>query len=157
MLTEEASSERSSNLSGPPLLGAFQEMRRHWMGRAMAEIDLGLKLSTKLSEAHSVPEAMTAYQEWWSEEINARAEDTRRLMTKGQEFMAVLDLYPPVGEALARPHSRLQQTTHMQAAARARAASGVLNERFVCCLSGADIVPCPVAVAGGALPPPVPS
>ena len=88
MLTEKANSERSSNLSGPPLLGAFQEMRRHWMGRAMAEIDLGLKLSTKLSEAHSVPEAMTACQEWWSEEIDARAEDTRRLMTKGQEFVA---------------------------------------------------------------------
>jgi hypothetical protein len=88
MLTEEAISERSSNLSGPPLLGVFQEMRRHWMGRAMAEVELGLKLSTKLCEAHSVPDAMTAYQEWWSEEINARTEDARRLTTKGQEFMA---------------------------------------------------------------------
>jgi hypothetical protein len=88
MLTEEAISERSSNLSGPPLLGAFQEMRRHWMGRAMAEVELGLKLSTELCEAHSVPDAMTAYQEWWSEEINARTEDARRLTTKGQEFMA---------------------------------------------------------------------
>jgi hypothetical protein len=88
MLTEEAISERSSNLSGSPLLGAFQEIRRHWMGRAMAEVELGLKLSTKLCEAHSVPDAMTAYQEWWSEEINARTEDARRLTTKGQEFMA---------------------------------------------------------------------
>jgi hypothetical protein len=58
------------------------------MGRAMAEVELGLKLSTKLSEAHSVPDAVTAYEEWWSEEINARAEDARQLMTKGQEFMA---------------------------------------------------------------------
>ena len=88
MVTQEASSERSSNLSGPPLLGAFQEMRRHWMGRAMAEVEMGLKLSTKLCEAHSVPDAMTAYQEWWGEEINARAEDARRLTTKGQEFIA---------------------------------------------------------------------
>ena len=88
MVTQEASSERSSNLSGPPLLGAFQEMRRQWMARALAEVELGLKLSTKLSEAHSVPDAMTACQEWWSEEMNARAEDARRLMTKGQEFMA---------------------------------------------------------------------
>jgi hypothetical protein len=88
MLTQEASSERSSNLSGPPLLGAFHEMRRQWMDRAMAEVELGLKLSTKLSEAHSVPDAVTAYQEWWSEEINARAEDARRMMTKGQEFVA---------------------------------------------------------------------
>jgi hypothetical protein len=35
-----------------------------------------------------MPDAMTAYQEWWSEEINARAEDARRLMTKGQELVA---------------------------------------------------------------------
>ena len=88
MLTDEAGLARSSNSSGPPLLDAFQEMRRHWMGRAMAEVELGLKLSTKLSEAHSMPDAMTAYQEWWSEEINARTEDARRLTTKGQEFMA---------------------------------------------------------------------
>jgi hypothetical protein len=50
----------------------------------MAEVELGLKLSTKLSEAHSVPDAVTAYQEWWSDEINARAEDASRMMTKGR-------------------------------------------------------------------------
>ena len=88
MRIEEANLERSSNAAGPPLVEVLQEMRRHWMGRAMAEVELGLKLSTKLSEAHTVPEAMTAYQEWWSSEINARAEDARRLMTKGQEFVA---------------------------------------------------------------------
>ena len=87
MLTEEATLERSSNAADPQLLEALQEIRRHWMGRAMAEVELRLKLSTKLSEAHSVPDAMTAYQEWWSDEINARAEDARRLMTKGQEFV----------------------------------------------------------------------
>ena len=42
MLTQEASSERSSNLNGPPLLGAFHEMRRHWMDRAMAEVELAV-------------------------------------------------------------------------------------------------------------------
>jgi hypothetical protein len=76
------------------------------MGRAMAEVDLGLKLSTKLSDAHSVPDAMTAYQDWWSDEINARAEDARRLMTKGQEFVAACSRLMSAGrQGIALPHS----------------------------------------------------
>jgi hypothetical protein len=88
MLTVEATLEGSSNAAGPPLLETLHEIRRHWLGRAMAELEMGLKLSTKLSEAHSMLDAMTAYQEWWSEEISARAKDAHCLMTEGQEFMA---------------------------------------------------------------------
>jgi hypothetical protein len=44
-------------------------------------------LSKKLTDAHSVPDAITAYQEWLSEEMNARAEDARLLMSNGQKFM----------------------------------------------------------------------
>jgi hypothetical protein len=45
MHTEEAALEASSG-AGPQLIEALQEIRRHWMGRAMAEVELGLKLST---------------------------------------------------------------------------------------------------------------
>jgi hypothetical protein len=38
-------------------------MSRDWMGRATAEVELGLKLSKKLTAAHSVPDAITAYQD----------------------------------------------------------------------------------------------
>jgi hypothetical protein len=48
---------------------------------------LGLKLSKKLTDAHSVPDAITAYQEWLSEEMNARAEDARLLMSNGQKII----------------------------------------------------------------------
>ena len=34
------------------------------MARATAEVELGLKLSRKLTDAHSVPDAFAAYQEW---------------------------------------------------------------------------------------------
>ena len=44
-------------------------------------------LSKKLTDAHSGPDAITAYQEWLSEEMNARAEDARLLMSNGQKFM----------------------------------------------------------------------
>jgi hypothetical protein len=62
-------------------------MSRDWMGRATAEFELGLELSKKLTAAHSVPDAVAAYQEWLSEEMNARVEDARLLMSNGQKFM----------------------------------------------------------------------
>jgi hypothetical protein len=63
-------------------------MSRDWMGRATAEVELGLKLSKKLTTAHSVlPDSVAAYQEWLNEELSARAEDARLLMSNGQKFM----------------------------------------------------------------------
>jgi hypothetical protein len=65
----------------------LQEMSRDWMACATSEIELGVKLSNRLSAARSVPDAIAAYQEWLSEEMGARAEDARRLMSNGQKFM----------------------------------------------------------------------
>jgi hypothetical protein len=47
----------------------------------------GLKLTKKLTATHSVTEAIAAYQEWFKEEMGARAEDTRLLMSNGQKFI----------------------------------------------------------------------
>jgi hypothetical protein len=62
-------------------------MSRDWMARATAEVELGLKLSKRLNSAYSVPDAVAAYQEWLNEEMGARAEDARLLMSNGQKFM----------------------------------------------------------------------
>jgi hypothetical protein len=65
-------------------------MRREWMARATAEVELSLKLSKKLTDAHTVPDAVAAYQEWLNDEMGARAEDARllmSLMSNGQKFM----------------------------------------------------------------------
>ena len=87
MPREEIRSARSTGPTGSEFFNALQEMSRDWMGRAPAEVELSLKLSKKLTDAHSVPDAITAYQEWLSEEMNARAEDARLLMSNGQKFM----------------------------------------------------------------------
>jgi hypothetical protein len=84
MPREEVRSARSTGPTGSEFFNALQEMSRDWMGRAT---ELGLKLSKKLTTAHSVPDAITAYQEWLSEEMNARAEDARLLMSNGQKIM----------------------------------------------------------------------
>ena len=82
MPRQEIRSARSTSPTGSEFFNALEEMSRDWMGRATAEVELGLTLSKKLTAAHSVPDAITAYQEWLSEEMNARAEDARLLMSK---------------------------------------------------------------------------
>jgi hypothetical protein len=69
------------------IFNTLQEMSRDWVACATAEVELGLKLSKKLNAAHSVPDAIAAYQEWFSEEMGARAKDAQRLMSNGQKFM----------------------------------------------------------------------
>lgn len=68
-------------------LKTLEEMSREAMACASAEVERGLKLSKKLSAAHSVSDAVAAYQEWLSEEMNARSEEARRLMSSGQSIM----------------------------------------------------------------------
>ncbi len=68
-------------------LKTIEEVGREFMSCAAAEAELGLKLSKKLSEARSIPDAMAAYQEWLNEEMNARSKDASRLMTNSQKFI----------------------------------------------------------------------
>jgi hypothetical protein len=68
-------------------LKTLEEMSREAMACASAEIERGLKLSKKLSAAHSVTDAVAAYQEWLGEEMSARSEDARRFMSNSQSFM----------------------------------------------------------------------
>ena len=87
MPRKEIRSARSTGPTGSEFFNALQEMSRDWMEHATAEVELGLKLSKKLTAAHSVPDAVAAYQEWLNEEMGARAEDARLLMSSGQKFM----------------------------------------------------------------------
>jgi hypothetical protein len=65
----------------------FDVMSRAARSRATAEIELGLKLSQKLSTARSPSDALSTYQEWVTEEMKARTEDARQLMTNCQRFI----------------------------------------------------------------------
>jgi len=65
----------------------FEEMSRAVVSRATAEIELGVRLTQRLSAARSLPDVVSAYQEWLSEEMNARSEDARQFMTSSQKFI----------------------------------------------------------------------
>jgi hypothetical protein len=68
-------------------LSTLEEISREVMSCAAAEVELGLKLSKNLNAARSLPDAMAAYEDWLSKEMNARSEDARRFMTNTQRLM----------------------------------------------------------------------
>jgi len=70
------------------MFDALQTIGRDWVTCATAEAELALNLPNRLAGAHSIPEAMTAYQEWLSEWLAMCNEDGRRLVADGQKFMA---------------------------------------------------------------------
>ena len=63
-------------------------INRAAMLRATAEIELGLKLSQKLTTARSPSDALLACQEWLTEEMKARTEDTRQFVSNCQRFIS---------------------------------------------------------------------
>jgi len=64
-----------------------EEMGRVVMSRATAQIEMTSKLTEKLRAAHSLPDVVSAYQEWLSAQMNACSEDARQFMTNGQKFV----------------------------------------------------------------------
>ena len=74
MPREQIRSNRSASQAGSDFFNSLEEVRRDWMTRATADV-------------HSVPDAVAAYQEWLNEEMGARAEDARVLMSSGQKFV----------------------------------------------------------------------
>jgi hypothetical protein len=70
------------------MLDALQVMSRDWVACTTSEAELALNLPNRLAGARSIPEAVTAYQQWLSEWLAMCSEDGRRLVADGQKFMA---------------------------------------------------------------------
>jgi hypothetical protein len=69
------------------LFETFQDISRDWFARATSEAELAFKLPRQLTNARSVPDAMSAYQEWLNEWLSMCGEDGRRLISDGQKIM----------------------------------------------------------------------
>jgi hypothetical protein len=69
------------------MLGLLSDMGQDWFARATAEAELGLRLTNRLTAARSVPDAVTAYQEWLGEWMNRCSEDSQRLLSDGQKMV----------------------------------------------------------------------
>jgi len=59
---------------------ALEDIGRGWLARATSEAELAFNLPARLTATLSIPDALSAYQEWLSEWMNMCGEDTRRLL-----------------------------------------------------------------------------
>jgi hypothetical protein len=71
------------------LLNQLQETNRQWFDRMQSEARVASDFANKVMGARSIPDAMTAYQEWANRQLEMTAEDAKRLFTDGQKFLAV--------------------------------------------------------------------
>jgi hypothetical protein len=61
---------------------------REWFARATSEVELASRLPNKLTEAQSVPDALSAYQQWLSEWMNMCGEDSYRIVSDSQRIIS---------------------------------------------------------------------
>ena len=69
------------------LLGRLQEKNQQWLDRLQQEANLASEFASKLTAARSIPDAMTACQEWTSWWFEMMAEDTKHLWDGMQKFV----------------------------------------------------------------------
>lgn len=69
------------------LFEKFQESSKQWLARLQSEANLASDLASRLTAARSIPDAMTACQEWSSRHVEMMAEDGKHLFADAQKFM----------------------------------------------------------------------
>jgi hypothetical protein len=69
------------------MLDVLSDIGQEWLVRATAEAELALRLPNKLTNARSMPDAFSAYQEWFNEWMSMFGEDTRRFVSDGGKLI----------------------------------------------------------------------
>jgi hypothetical protein len=69
------------------MLDVLSDIGQEWFTCATAEAELALRLPNKLTNARSVPDAFSAYQEWLDEWMSMFGEDTRRFVSHGGKLI----------------------------------------------------------------------
>jgi hypothetical protein len=71
------------------LFEKLQESNRRWLERVGSEVNLASEFASKLTAGRSIPDAMTAYQEWATRRFEMMAEDSKQLLSDCQNFTEV--------------------------------------------------------------------
>jgi Phasin protein len=67
------------------LVESFEQFNRAQMERAKRETELASEFAGKVTSARSVPDVMSAYQEWLSRRMAMFAEDGQKLFSESQK------------------------------------------------------------------------
>ncbi|HEY2534659.1 MAG TPA: hypothetical protein VGJ20_43260 [Xanthobacteraceae bacterium] len=70
------------------LFNQLQASNRRWFNRVQSDANLASEFASKLTAAHSLPEAMTACQQWSDRRLKLMAEVGQDLIADAQRFMA---------------------------------------------------------------------
>ena len=68
-------------------LEELRKTNQQWLERAQFEANAGSEFASKLTSAHSIPEAITTCQEWTSRGFEMLAEDGKHLLADTQKFV----------------------------------------------------------------------
>ena len=68
-------------------LDKLQEANRLWVDSIQAKTNLASEFASKLSSARSIPEALTACQDWGKRRVEMMAEDTKHILDDTQNLM----------------------------------------------------------------------
>jgi hypothetical protein len=69
------------------LLARFEEANKWWLDRVQAEANFTSDVVSKLSSARSIPDAITACQDWSARRFEMMAEDASHILDDTQKFM----------------------------------------------------------------------
>jgi hypothetical protein len=70
----------------------FDQVRaanQQWMERLQHQTKLASKVAAQLATAHSIPEAMSIYREWTSQQLQIMANDGKHLFEDAQKLIGV--------------------------------------------------------------------
>jgi hypothetical protein len=70
------------------MFDTLQTIGHQWFERKTHEAELAFNLPNRLAGARTLPDAMSAYQEWLSELLAMCNEDGRRFVSDGQKIVA---------------------------------------------------------------------
>lgn len=85
------------------LFDKLRETNQQWFERAQSEAKEASEFASKLTTVHSLPEAMTVWQEWMSRRFAMMAEDGKHLLADTQKFMEVGRRFLPNGSSSKKP------------------------------------------------------
>ena len=70
------------------MFDTLQTIGHQWLERKTHEAELAFNLPNRLAGARTLPDAVSAYQEWFSEMLARCNEDGRRFVSDGQKIVA---------------------------------------------------------------------
>jgi hypothetical protein len=79
------------------LLHQLRALNEIWLNRLRSDVDLASEFTAKLTESRSIPEAMSASQEWTTRRLQMMAED-------GQQLATVIQKLAETSARLLTPH-----------------------------------------------------